>query len=145
MLPLSLVGAGWPVARKFGAARVRLGRGRPTHVRVRRGLGLGLVLAADSRGLSDPRRTELWQPLGLPVTEVQTFEKMMSNLITPAGAVLVGVTAGVSEELLYRGLLQPRFGLLAAHLLFTATHAFQYGFDGLLSVFIVGLVLGVVR
>jgi CAAX prenyl protease-like protein len=44
-----------------------------------------------------------------------------------------------------RGLLQPRIGLIASNLVFTAFHAFQYGVDALLSVFIVGLVLGVIR
>jgi hypothetical protein len=44
-----------------------------------------------------------------------------------------------------RGALQPRLGLLLSNLFFVSLHAFQYGFDALLSVFIVGLVLGIVR
>ena len=36
-------------------------------------------------------------------------------------------------------------GLIFANLLFTSVHAFQYGFDALLSVFIVGTILGITR
>ena len=69
----------------------------------------------------------------------------MANLVTPVGAVLIGITAGLGEELAVRGLLQPRIGLIASNLVFTGFHAFQYGADGLLSVFIIGVILGVVR
>jgi membrane protease YdiL (CAAX protease family) len=59
--------------------------------------------------------------------------------------VLIGVTAGVGEEMAVRGLLQPRIGLFASNLVFTSLHAFQYGPDALLSVFVIGLILGIVR
>jgi membrane protease YdiL (CAAX protease family) len=106
---------------------------------------MGLVLAAFATFVLDPGIASLWRMLGWPTTDLQAFERLMNNFKSPLGAVFIGVTAGVSEELLYRGLLQPRIGLVAANLIFTATHAFQYGFDGLLSVFIIGLVLGIVR
>ena len=41
--------------------------------------------------------------------------------------------------------MQPRLGILLSNLLFTALHAWQYNWDGLLSVFLIGLVLGVIR
>ena len=40
-----------------------------------------------------------------------------------------------------RGVLQPRLGILLSNLLFTAMHAYQYNWDGLLSVFASGLAL----
>jgi membrane protease YdiL (CAAX protease family) len=83
--------------------------------------------------------------MGWPTTDTAAFEKLLSNLITPLGAVVIGVTAGIGEELMVRGLLQPRFGIVAAALFFTSLHAFQYSLDGLLSVFIIGCILGVVR
>jgi hypothetical protein len=41
--------------------------------------------------------------------------------------------------------LQPRLGLLLANLAFTLVHAGQYHFDGLVGVFLLGLVLGQIR
>jgi membrane protease YdiL (CAAX protease family) len=61
------------------------------------------------------------------------------------GALIIGVTAGISEEMAVRGLLQPRIGLIASNLVFTSVHAGQYGLDGLLVVFLVGLALGIIR
>ena len=71
----------------------------------------------------------------------------MSGLRTAVSLMLyvIGVTAGLGEELIFRGVLQPRMGILLANVLFTAMHAAQYNFDALTSVFIVGLLLGCVR
>lgn len=56
-----------------------------------------------------------------------------------ASALLFGIAAGVSEGILFQGLLQPAFGLVPAALLFTALHS-QYGFSPvLLLVFILGV------
>ncbi|MDQ5852454.1 MAG: CPBP family intramembrane metalloprotease, partial [Chloroflexota bacterium] len=73
------------------------------------------------------------------------FDRLLGAAISPAGAVLIGITAGLGEELAVRGVLQPRLGILLSNLFFTSLHAFQYSFDGLLSVFIIGLILGIVR
>ena len=83
--------------------------------------------------------------MGWPTTDAAAFKKLLTNLVTPLGAVLIGVTAGVGEEMAVRGLLQPRIGLIASNLVFTSLHAFQYGPDALLSVFLIGLILGIVR
>ncbi|WP_054848560.1 CPBP family glutamic-type intramembrane protease [Methanoculleus chikugoensis] len=46
---------------------------------------------------------------------------------------------GFGEEVSIRGLLQPpRFGILLPALLFASLHAFQYSWDGLISVFLAG-------
>jgi membrane protease YdiL (CAAX protease family) len=41
--------------------------------------------------------------------------------------------------------MQPRLGIWLSNLLFTALHAFQYNLDGLVIVFLIGLVCGVIR
>lgn len=70
---------------------------------------------------------------------------LLSDLLTPLGALSIGFSAGIGEELLFRGAVQPRFGLLFATILFTVGHV-QYDFSpALLSVFIIGLVLGIIR
>ncbi len=117
----------------------------PTVLQVVGGVVGGVVLAVVAALGLDPGINQLWRSMGWGTTDVEAFSKLMSQLITPLGAVLIGVTAGVGEELAVRGLLQPRIGLIASNLVFTSLHAFQYGVDALLSVFIIGLVLGLVR
>jgi uncharacterized protein len=59
--------------------------------------------------------------------------------------VLLAVSAGIAEEVLFRGALQPRLGLLLTSLLFTATHL-QYGLSIVLAVILLGgLSLGLLR
>lgn len=63
----------------------------------------------------------------------------------PAAAFTLGFTAAVGEELVFRGALQPRFGLLLPALLFTVLHS-QYGFSpATLLILMIALVLGVLR
>lgn len=60
-------------------------------------------------------------------------------------AFTIGFTAAVGEELVFRGALQPRFGLLLTALLFTVVHS-QYGFSpASLLILLIALVLGVLR
>jgi membrane protease YdiL (CAAX protease family) len=64
---------------------------------------------------------------------------------TLMAATIVGVTAGVGEETLFRGLIQPVFGIVPTALLFALIHI-HYGLTVLLiELFIVGLFLGFVR
>ena len=144
-IPAALIAAGWPVARRFRAVMVRLGMVRPTIAQATFGVVAGVVLAALAAYVIDPAITWFWQSMGWQTTDVEAFGKLMSNVVTPLGAVLIGVTAGIGEEMAVRGLLQPRIGLIASNLVFTSLHAMQYGVDALLSVFIIGLVLGIIR
>lgn len=144
-IPAAFIAAGWPIARTFRAALVRLGFVRPTPTQVIFGIAFGLALAAIASFVIDPAINWLWQTIGWPTTDAAAFNKLLTNLVTPLGAVLIGVTAGVGEEMAVRGLLQPRIGLIASNLVFTSLHAFQYGPDALLSVFLIGLILGIIR
>lgn len=144
LLPSSLVLVGYPLRRRAGAALVRLGLVRPSARQILLGLGAAVALVLLALPL-DWLIAWLWGAAGWPRTDAQLFEKLMAGLISPIGAVVVGVTAGLGEEVAVRGVLQPRVGLLLANAAFTAMHAYQYGFDGLLSVFLVGLALGLLR
>jgi membrane protease YdiL (CAAX protease family) len=138
------VAAGWPVVRTFRATADRRGLVRPTWRQVVAAVVLAPLLVIAS-GLITYAINWVWTSLGWPTTDLTTFNKLMSGVMTPAGALVVGVVAGVGEEMAVRGLLQPRFGLIASNLVFTSLHAFQYGLDALLGVFIVGLILGIIR
>ncbi len=62
-----------------------------------------------------------------------------------AGALAIGGSAAIGEEIFFRGAYQPRFGLLLSALLFASFHV-QYGLSpATLLVFVIGLVLGVLR
>jgi membrane protease YdiL (CAAX protease family) len=72
-------------------------------------------------------------------------EALFGGFMSPWGALAVGIAAGLSEETLFRGALQPRFGMLLTSLLFALSHI-QYGFSpAILVVWVIGLVLGWVR
>jgi hypothetical protein len=144
-IPATFVAAGWPIVRTFKAMLARLGFVRPTLLQVVGAVVGGVVLAVVAALGLDPGINQLWRSMGWGTTDLEAFSRLMSQVITPLGAVLVGVTAGVGEELAVRGLLQPRIGLIASNLVFTSLHAFQYGVDALLSVFIIGLILGLIR
>lgn len=72
-------------------------------------------------------------------------DALFGRLATPLGAVTLGLSAGIGEELLFRGAIQPRFGLIATSLLFMIAHTQYTVSPALFEIFIVGLVLGLVR
>ncbi len=77
-------------------------------------------------------------------------ERLTEQLIGPLaqsapGILTLGLAAALGEESIFRGALQPRFGLLLTTVLFALLHS-QYGISvSTLLVLIVGLALGVVR
>jgi membrane protease YdiL (CAAX protease family) len=101
---------------------------------------LVVIVSVLGRGLD-----ALWQAMGWPKTDAETFSKLIAFATNPLGALLVGIVAGVGEELAVRGVLQPRLGILISNVFFTALHALQYGWDALLVVFAVGIAMGVLR
>jgi len=60
------------------------------------------------------------------------------------GAVLTSVTAGVGEEVLFRGALQPRLGVVLTAVLFGALHV-QYQVPGMVMIVLMGIALGVLK
>jgi hypothetical protein len=60
------------------------------------------------------------------------------------GAPLVALAAGVGEEAVFRGALQPRFGVPLTALLFAAVHV-QYEIPGIVLIFLIGVALGILR
>ena len=91
--------------------------------------------------------TQIWQALdpdGIERVGGLT-DSFISPFLSPAGALTVGLAAGIGEELLFRGALQPRFGIILTTLIFTIAHA-QYSLSpALIAIFIVGYALGIIR
>lgn len=74
----------------------------------------------------------------------QAVVQQMAGTLSVAAIVLLGLSAGVGEEVFVRGALQPRLGLLLSNLLFAVAHV-QYSWFGIGTVAVIGLVLGLVR
>jgi membrane protease YdiL (CAAX protease family) len=74
-----------------------------------------------------------------------TTQHLFGGLGTPAGIAAIALAPGICEEIMFRGALQPRLGLIATALLFTCIHT-QYGLSlDALSVFVIALGLGLIR
>jgi membrane protease YdiL (CAAX protease family) len=74
----------------------------------------------------------------------QAMTKLIAGNLSAPGAVLLGISAGIGEELLVRGALQPRFGIFWSTVLFACGHV-QYSWFGMLTVAFLGVTLGLIR
>ena len=144
MVLLGLVGVGWLSRRSLGSALVRLAIVRPTLRQVGIGLGAGLLMAPVVIGLE-----YLLSRVGIKVDA--DVERLTEQLIGPLATSIPGIltlglaAAALGEETVFRGALQPRFGLIFTTLLFALLHS-TYGVSiATLIVFGVGLVLGLLR
>jgi uncharacterized protein len=143
-IPLALLLVGVPLQRTIRVALVRLGI-RPVGLH---GIGIGIGMAAIlwvAGTALDHLTYWFWGIAGWPRTEAALVERLMSAAFSPVGAVVAATAAGLGEELMMRGVLQPRFGWLLPNLAFTAAHALQYNLDALVGVFVLGAILAFVR
>jgi hypothetical protein len=139
---LALIGVGFLVRRNGRTALVRLGLLLPTWRQLLLAAGLTALLLGFDWVVN--LGWEKIDPAGYQQMERVT-ENLFGNLMTVGGAIALGLSAGVSEETLFRGAVQPRLGLIAATLLFTLGHV-QYGLTiATAEVFVIGLALGLVR
>jgi len=142
LLLFALFGVGLFIRRDGEGVADRLGLDRPTWKQLLAALGIAALLLGFDYvvGL-------VWQnvdPMGYDVLERVT-EGLFGGLETVGGALALGLAAGISEELLFRGAVQPRLGLLLAAILFSIGHL-QYGLTvATAEIFVIGLVLGLVR
>lgn len=144
-LPLVLfavAGVGLFIRRDGRGTWSRLGLHRPTWKQLILAAGLTALLLAFNSVVDWAWKA--LDPAGYALMERVT-ETIFGSLMTVAGAIVLGLSAGISEEMLFRGAVQPRLGLLLASVLFAIGHL-QYGLTvATLEVFIIGLVLGLVR
>ena len=144
-LPIGLfafVGVGYLIRRDWTATRRRLGLERISWRQGALAAGLAAGILAVFSGVDwawralDPENYALKGAVG---------EVLFGSVASPWQGIVLSIAAGVLEELLFRGAIQPRFGILLTSLLFTAAHV-QYGFTpATLEIVIVSLVLGWLR
>lgn len=136
-------------------------------------VGVGLLSRRDSEGLNQrlglarPTARQLWTGIRWMVffvflqacismtwtlfnaAEVEQLsginEALLGNFDTVWEWFLLAAAAGLGEELLFRGALQPIFGILPTSIIFAVSHV-QYGLSpATLAVFLLSVVLGIIR
>jgi membrane protease YdiL (CAAX protease family) len=143
LVSLAYVTVGWRIARDLQGATHRLGIRRPTWSTVPIAVGF-LLLAYLVYGIVGAV-TQAVQPDVLDKLDDVT-DDLTAGVQNPAGAALLGASAGIGEEAVFRGALQPRYGIALTSVAFALLHAPQYGFSLIiLGLFLVGVVLGIER
>lgn len=139
-LALSLVGV-W-ITRGWRESIKRLGLERLTAREVAISLALVVPLLIAAVGIDQIGR--LVQPERYAQLE-SILKSMSSGVTNPAVALILGFSAGIGEEILFRGAIQPRLGIGFTALLFAVAHS-QYGFSfATVGILIIGIVLGYQR
>jgi Type II CAAX prenyl endopeptidase Rce1-like len=102
-------------------------------------LGVGALLLFNTGFEMFQRRffTDAW------LDDQRINQSIRSGLGLPE-MLMLGISAGIGEEITMRGALQPRLGLFWTSLLFAMLHV-QYSWFGIAVIFSIGLVLGLIR
>lgn len=133
---------GYRIHRTGAQATDRLGLAWPDLRTL--GIGLAAVVPCFVVSMIGSFLTVAFQPDVVNNLE-ETMDQMTSGLDNPLGALFIGLSAGVGEEVLFRGAVQPRYGIVIAALFWTALHV-QYDLSFvLLGLFGVGVILGLER
>jgi CAAX protease family protein len=141
-LVFALAGVGLWIRRSLAASAERLGVVVPAWWHVALALAAAGIFYAVAQGSGF-----LSQQLTPSVAEQvqKSSEHVFGGLTGPVGLIALALVPGICEELLFRGALQPRFGLVLTALLFTAIHT-EYGLSiDVLSIFVIAFGLGLLR
>lgn len=139
---IAYVAVGYRVYRSGAEATQRLGLTIPSLKIV--AISLAMVIPCFLVSIVGSALTVAFQPDVIDNLE-ETMEQMTSGLTNPIGALLIGLSAGIGEEVLFRGAIQARFGIVIAALFWTTLHV-QYDFSFVLvGLFGVGILLGLQR
>jgi hypothetical protein len=140
MVVIALAAVGFLVRRDLRGTLERLGLARPTAGQwLLAGVGAGTLYLFNA-GAEQVQHA--WFPAQWAAD--RAMGELMVKDIAPAGALMLGITAGVGEELTLRGALQPRLGLVLTSVLFAALHV-QYSWFGMGMILVFGLLLGTLR
>lgn len=141
-LIMALAGVGIYIRRNAAGTAERLGVVRPAWWQVVLALAAAGAFFALVQGAD--WLSHQWTP-GVAGQVDRTTQHVFGGLNDPIGIAAIALLPGICEEILFRGALQPRLGLVVTAVLFTSIHT-QYGlsFDAL-SVLIVAIGLGLIR
>jgi membrane protease YdiL (CAAX protease family) len=143
MIAAAFLGIGLAIRRTLDQGLVRLGLRLPNRADLVWGVGIGLGLFAALMVMAD-----IWTRLVPPEQLEQqsaAAEQIASAFNTIPLAFLLSLAAALSEEILFRGALQPVFGLVPTSVFFALLHV-QYSLTpATIIIFVVGLGLGWLR
>lgn len=141
-LILALAGVGLFMRRQIAAAATRVGFVTPSWWQIAlalAGAGAFFALAESSDALNHVVSPDVARNVDA------TTQHLFGQLGGPVGIAAVALIPGICEEILFRGALQPRIGLVATALLFTSIHT-QYGVSvDTLAIFAIAVGLGLIR
>lgn len=139
---VGLLGVGLFTRRDWPAVCQRLGLGWPSGRDLLGGLRWIItlvILQAVIGGIF------YWLTPDQAKTQIEINSLLMDNIDTVGEWLILALATGISEEILFRGALQPVLGLWPTALIFALAH-FQYGFTLITAtIFLIGLVLGQIR
>ena len=137
---VALAGVGWLVRRRWPETAERLGLGavRLSHA--------GIILAGIAAALAINAGMESLQRFALPGLwrQDQEVTAMIASNMAIGTALVLGLSAGLGEEIVLRGALQPRLGVVLTSVVFACGHV-QYSWFGMLTISLLGIMLGLVR
>jgi membrane protease YdiL (CAAX protease family) len=139
---LAYVAVGYRNYRNGEEATARLGISRPTTHQIL--IGLVAVVPAFILSMVGSALTAIFQP-----DVVDNLERNIDNLTAgvqnPVGAIILGLSSGIGEEVLFRGALQPRFGIVLTSLFWVLLHT-QYDVTWVMfGLLLLGFLLGYIR
>lgn len=141
-LILAAAGVGIFIRRSASQAAARLGLVAPAWWHIV--LALAAAGGFFAFGQAMDALSHAWTP-GVAQQVDTTTQQLFGGLGGPVGIAAIALAPGICEEILFRGALQPRIGLIATAVLFTSIHT-QYGLSlAALSVLVIALGLGLIR
>lgn len=140
---IAYITVGWRIVRTFGQATARLGITRPTRATI--GAAVGFTILSFLTAFAVNILALFVQP-ELAETMSGLTDDLTVNFQNPVGALILGISAGAGEEALFRGALQPRYGIVLTSIVFALLHGPQYGLNlAVLGLFGVSVLLGLAR
>jgi membrane protease YdiL (CAAX protease family) len=140
---IAYIAVGFPYWRDLRAATERLGIVAPDARTI--GVAIAATFASFVVAAIAGLASQQFEP-GLSESLDEIVDPLTAQVQNPIGAIVLGASAGLGEEAIFRGALQPRFGIIIPSLLFMMLHGPQYGFNlALLGLFGVSIILGLVR
>jgi membrane protease YdiL (CAAX protease family) len=141
-LILAGAGVGLFMRRNLSQATERLGLIVPAWWQVVLAVAAAGVFFAFGLGMDS--LSHIWTPDVARQVD-STSQRLFGGLGTPMGIAALALAPGICEEIMFRGALQPRLGIIATALLFTCIHT-QYGLSlDALSVLVIAVGLGLIR
>lgn len=138
----AFLGVGIFIRRRPVQAMRRLGLVRPTLWQVILGVAAAGIFLGFVSGV-DVLAVRITPQLNNEVN--QASGHLFSGLNSVGGVLLIALSAGICEETLFRGALQPRVGILWTAIVFASVHT-QYGLSlDALAVLILAIGLGLLR